>query len=142
MLRFTFSSELTIMEIKIVNVYKPSGTKMNILLLMADQFRFDAMRCAGNRCIYTPNLDELAASGQRFTHAFTSSPVCVAARMSMITGQRIRQTHFVGNGCSSSAEPVLPTLMHSLHDAGYQTQAVGKMHFRGKHYGFHDIKSQ
>ena len=82
---------------------------MNILLLMADQFRFDAIRCAGNTRIHTPNLDELATSGQRFTHAFTPSPVCVAARMSMITGQRIKQTHFAGNGCLSPAEPVLPT---------------------------------
>ena len=139
---FTFSSQLTIMKIKTTDEYKPFGTKMNILLLMADQFRFDAMRCAGNTSIHTPNLDELAASGQRFTHAFTPSPVCVAARMSLITGQRIKQTHFAGNGCLSTAEPVLPTLMNSLHDAGYRTQAVGKMHFRGKHYGFHDIKSQ
>jgi len=115
---------------------------MNILLLMADQFRFDAIRCAGNQQVQTPNLDALAASGQLFTHTFTPSPVCVAARMSMITGQRISRTHFVGNQCLSPATPVLPTLMTTLHDAGYRTQAVGKMHFQGQHYGFHNIKTQ
>ena len=109
---------------------------------MADQFRFDAIRCIGNQRIQTPHLDTLAASGKLFTHAFTPSPVCVAARMSMITGQRIRRTHFVDNQCLSPATPVLPTLMTSLHDAGYLTLAVGKMHFQGKHYGFHDINTQ
>ena len=100
------------------------------------------MCCAGNTCIHTPNLDELAASGQRFTHAFTPSPVCVAARMSLITGQRMRQTPFVGNGCLSPAEPVLPTLCTPYTTQAYRTQAVGKMHFRGNRYGFHGIKSQ
>ena len=100
------------------------------------------MCCAGNTCIHTPNLDELAASGQRFTHAFTPSPVCVAARMSLITGQRMRQIHFVGNGCLSPAEPVLPTLCTPYTTQAYRTQAVGKMHFRCKRYGFHGIKSQ
>ena len=115
---------------------------MNILLLMADQFRFDAIRCIGNQRIQTPHLDTLAASGKLFTHAFTPSPVCVAARMSMISEQRISRTHFVDNQCFPPATLLLPTLMTSLRGAGYRTQAVGKMYFQGKHYGFHYIKTQ
>ena len=55
------------MQIKTTDGWKLFGTKMNILLILADQFRFDAIRCAGNTRIRTPNLDELAVSGQRFT---------------------------------------------------------------------------
>ena len=62
----------------------------NILILFTDQQRFDAMSCAGNPEIQTPNMDRLAASGVRFTQACTSTPVCVAARMSMVTGHRAR----------------------------------------------------
>ena len=52
----------------------------NILVLMTDQQRADAMGCAGNTTIRTPNLDSLANSGVRFTKAVTPTPVCVAAR--------------------------------------------------------------
>ena len=116
--------------------------KYNILLLFADQFRFDAMGCAGNQKIHTPNLDALAASGERFSQAFTPNPVCVPARMSFITGHYGSRTHFVDNEKLPGPEPVLPTIMTCLHDAGYHTHGVGKMHFRGKSYGFHKLETQ
>lgn len=118
------------------------GNKYNILLLFSDQFRFDAMGCAGNRKIQTPNLDALAESGCRFTNAFTPTPVCVPARLSFITGHRNSRTRFARNEGLPGPEPALPTLMTCLHDANYRTHAVGKMHFRGKYYGFHGIESQ
>ena len=52
----------------------------NVLFLMADQFRFDAIAAHGNREIYTPNLDRLAARGVTFTNAYSPCPVCVPAR--------------------------------------------------------------
>ncbi|MCC2685864.1 MAG: sulfatase, partial [Paenibacillaceae bacterium] len=116
-------------------------TKYNVLLLMTDQQRFDAMRCAGNEEILTPNLDALAESGIRFRCAMTPSPLCVPARMSLITGQRGSVTRFVDNKVPKHA-PELPTLMTLLHEAGYRNHAVGKMHFFGRHYGFHRIESQ
>lgn len=118
------------------------GEKYNILLLFSDQFRFDAMGCAGNSRIRTPNLDALAESGCRFTNAFTPTPVCVPARLSFITGHRGSRTGFLRNGRLPEPEPALPTLMTCLHEADYRTHAVGKVHFRGKYYGFHSIESQ
>jgi len=116
--------------------------KYNILLLFADQFRFDAMRCAGNSRIHTPNLDALADSGLRFSNAFTPTPLCVPARLSFITGHRASKVRFLRNGRLPGPEPVFPTIMTCLHDANYRTHAVGKMHFRYKHYGFHKIETQ
>lgn len=111
----------------------------NILLLLTDQQRFDTLCCAGNERITTPHLDALAASGVRFSHAFTPTPVCVAARMSLITGHRAGRTHWVDNGKVPGPAPELPTLMTLLHAAGYRTHAAGKLHFGGRHYGLQSI---
>ena len=111
----------------------------NVLVLMTDQQRWDALRCAGNLKIQTPNLDALVASGVRFTNACTPTPVCVAARMSFITGHRASRTHWVGNNALPGPLPELPTIMTLLLREGYWTQGVGKMHFRGRHYGFRNL---
>ncbi|MFO7899727.1 MAG: sulfatase-like hydrolase/transferase [Planctomycetota bacterium] len=107
----------------------------NILFLMTDQQRWDALGCAGNPIVHTPNLDALAGSGVRFREACTSTPVCVAARMSFITGHRIARHHWTTNSALPGPVPELPTLMTLLLRAGYWTHGVGKMHFRGRHYG-------
>ena len=107
----------------------------NILLLMTDQQRFDALGCSGNDRIRTPNLDALAASGVRFSNACCPTPICVASRMSFITGHRAARHHWVTNGALPGPVPELPTLMTLVHRAGYRTHAVGKMHFCGRHYG-------
>ncbi len=116
-------------------------SRPNVLVLMTDQQRFDAMSCAGNHEIRTPHLDALAASGVRFTQAVTPTPVCVAARMSFITGHRISRTHWVDNQKLPGPPPELPTIMSTLLQAGYWTQGIGKMHFRGRHYGLRDLKT-
>ncbi len=109
----------------------------NILLLFVDQMRFDAMGCAGNTVVQTPSLDRLAREGALFTHGVTPTPVCIAARQSLLTG------HFSGvHGRYANnvvtPEPQLPTAAQLLGSAGYVTHAIGKMHFRPprRHYGF------
>jgi len=109
----------------------------NILILFTDQHRHDALSCAGNGKIRTPNLDALATSGVRFTSACTPTPICVAARMSLITGHRMGRTRVPANHHLPGPRPELPTLMTLLSQEGYCTHAVGKMHFRGRHYGLH-----
>ncbi len=111
----------------------------NILVLMTDQQRADAMACAGNTKIRTPNLDALASSSVHFTQAVTPTPVCVAARMSFITGHRMSRHHWTDNSALSGPLPELPTIMTLLLRAGYWTQGIGKMHFRGRHYGFQNL---
>ena len=111
----------------------------NILVLMTDQQRADAMGCAGNTTIRTPNLDALASSGIRFAQAVTPTPVCVAARMSFITGHRMSRHHWTDNSALPGPLPELPTIMTLLLRAGYWTQGIGKMHFHGRHYGFRNL---
>ena len=117
----------------------------NVLLLMADQLRFDALGVAGHPVVQTPHLDRLAADGVRFTQAVTPTPICMAARYSLLTGRRAGQTRVTANGTLSRSpqdptplpEPVWPTLMTCLGEAGYRTHGVGKFHFHRRPYGFH-----
>ena len=63
-----------------------STDRPNVLLIMTDQHRHDLMSCAGDSVVPTPNIDRIARSGVRFTNAYSTYPVCVAARMAMLTG--------------------------------------------------------
>ena len=59
----------------------------NILIIMTDQHRADAMGCAVHPMVKTANMDRLAAEGCRFERACTVSPVCMPARASFINGR-------------------------------------------------------
>lgn len=115
--------------------------RTNILLLSADQMRYDAMGCAGNQTIQTPSLDRLAREGSHYTHAVTPVPVCVAARHSLLTGQRCAAHGRFANN-TPDHDPNLPTLPRLLASVGYQTRAIGKMHFSParRDYGFQRLE--
>ena len=55
------------------------------------------MRCAGNPILYTPNMDNLANQGVRFTNAFATAPICAASRASLLTGLYERRHQFTFN---------------------------------------------
>ncbi|MDR6938594.1 arylsulfatase [Arcanobacterium hippocoleae] len=116
---------------------------LNLILLCVDQMRADAMSCAGNPIIDTPYLDALAKNGTRFTHAYSATPTCVPARVALFTGQsqerhgRVGYTEGIPFG---EAYPI--TLPGELRKAGYQTQAIGKMHVYPERdrVGFDDVR--
>lgn len=116
--------------------------KPNVLLLFADQLRFDTLGCAGNPIIQTPHLDALAREGVCFENALTPTPICVAARLSLITGRRGSSTRYLNNDKLPGAVPEWSTIMTLLHGAGYETHGVGKMHFNRRHYGFQNVETQ
>lgn len=62
---------------------------INLLFIFADQMRGQAMGCAGNPAVSTPNLDRLAAQGVRATNAISSYPVCGPYRASLLTGNHV-----------------------------------------------------
>ncbi len=89
----------------------------NVIVIMADQYRRDALGCYGSRIVRTPNIDRLAARGTRFLNAYTPSPICVSARASIATGRYVHQTR-----CWSSAQPYDGSIRgwaHALRDAGH-----------------------
>jgi arylsulfatase A-like enzyme len=60
--------------------------KPSILFLLTDDQRYDALSCAGNPIIQTPNMDWLAQNGMRFENAFVTTPICAASCASIFTG--------------------------------------------------------
>jgi len=100
----------------------------NVLLLYTDQQRFDALGCAGNPHIHTPNLDALAAEGVRLANAFCNCPVCMPSRQSMLSGQYPSAMGCTCNGIEMP-EDVL-TVHRILKPYGYRTANLGKLHFR------------
>ncbi len=104
-----------------------AGPRRNVLLITADEMRHDCLGVAGHPAVRTPHLDALAARGVRFTNAYTPFPVCVPARMSLLSGQYAHAHGAVRN--QTMLAPGQPTLPGLLRAAGYRTGAFGKMHF-------------
>ena len=98
----------------------------NILLLMTDQQRWDAMGCSGD-WVRTPNLDRIASEGVQFTNCVTTSPVCIPTRLSLATGLYPHNTG-VWNNMGHTMLAETPTWMQSVRDAGYRTSLFGKTH--------------
>ena len=60
---------------------------LNILVLYADDWRFETLGAAGHKIVQTPNLDRLAAEGVRFTHNCVTTAICGVSRATLFTGQ-------------------------------------------------------
>ena len=110
----------------------PTGStrRPNLLFIHTDQHRFDALGCAGNSYVSTPNLDRLAREGVRFSHAVTPCPVCVPARTSFITGLSIHTTGYTDN--TKMEDTTLNVGAGSfdqlLTRAGYHAEYHGRWH--------------
>jgi len=102
----------------------------NILYIMTDQQHWNMMSCMGNRWLKTPNMDSLAAAGVRFDLAYSSNPVCMPARTSMMTGRFPSHFEMRTNGAANVPESALPQAMgHVFRRAGYRTVLGGKTHW-------------
>jgi arylsulfatase A-like enzyme len=98
----------------------------NIVFLLADDMRWDAMGCAGNRIIKTPNLDLLASRGVRFSNAFVTTSICAASRASILTGLYERTHRYDFGTRPVTAEHVAISYPTLLRKSGYRTGFVGK----------------
>lgn len=102
----------------------PKPTRPNILFLLADDLRWDALSCAGNPLLKTPNLDRLAAQGTRFNHAFLTTAICCVSRASLLTGQYARR-HGV-NDFRTPLRSLDETYPVRLRAKDYYTGFIGK----------------
>ncbi|MEM8970059.1 MAG: sulfatase-like hydrolase/transferase, partial [Bacteroidota bacterium] len=69
------------MHLKAQEINRP-----NIIVILTDDQRWDALGYAGNDIIHTPNLDALAEKSLYFKNAFVTTPICAASRASIVTG--------------------------------------------------------
>ncbi len=104
----------------------------NILFILADQLRPDFLGYHGFRAIQTPNIDRLASESLSYDQAISACPICVPARAALLTGLSSLKTGVIGNDYwlrPDRTEMGISTWPALLGEAGYQTAAVGKMHF-------------
>ena len=107
---------------------KDMKQKPNVILLMVDQMRADALSFNDpNHFAITPTLDMMASLGYNFEQAYSPVPSCVPARAALLTGMDQSSTGRVGY------EDEVPwnytnTLPQTFRDWGYQTECIGKMH--------------
>lgn len=102
------------------------GDNMNVVVIMADQLRWDCLGLSGNPDVRTPNLDALADDGTWFDNAFCPAPVCAPSRYSLLTGLYPHQHLGISN--RSTLAQGFETFPKVLRGLGYHTTAVGKMH--------------
>jgi choline-sulfatase len=101
-------------------------SRPNILFIMTDQCRADALGCSGGWA-RTPALDSIADEGVRFANAVTTSPVCIPARVSLALGQYPHSTHLWHN-LRYTMPAAAPNWMRALRELGYRTSLFGKTH--------------
>jgi arylsulfatase len=109
----------------------------NILFIMADQFRHDALGDVGGYA-KTPQLDAIAGEGVRFTQCFTTSPHCVPARASLALGQYPHQLGIWQNRSDFVLPTDTPNWMQAVRNAGYRTSLFGKTHLHPHHGDLRD----
>ena len=104
----------------------PSGTGTNVILIISDDHRYDAIGALGNSVIATPHLDRIVTSGFRFNHTYNmganTGAVCAPSRSMFMTGRNVST---IWGGSSIAGVPSLPS---TLRAAGYTTFATGKWH--------------
>lgn len=119
-------------------LYAQQGTS-NLVFIMADQYRGDALSCIGKTPVKTPALDELASEGVLFTNAISSYPVSSPARGMLMTGMYPHKNKVTGNCNSATASYGVELPQNArcwsdvLKDKGYQTGYIGKWHLDSPH---------
>ena len=111
--------------------------KPNLLFIMTDQQRYDALSIAGNTVLETPNLDRLAKQGAYFKNAYTPCAVCAPARASILTGHTVENTGARTNNQAYDADEeglmTMPTFDEILTEEGYHCEYYGKWHSVSSH---------
>ncbi len=111
-----------------------TDSRPNIIYILADDLGYSELGCYGNTFNETPNLDELARVGVRFTNAYASAPVCSPYRAALMTGQypaRIGITDYLRPDAGQFLDTAYVTLPEALKANGYRTGIVGKWHLSG-----------
>jgi arylsulfatase A-like enzyme len=106
----------------------PAGSiarKPSIIFILADDLGYGELGCYGQTRIKTPNLDQLAADGIRFTNFYAGSTVCAPSRCTLMTGLHTGHAFIRGNS-TLALRPQDLTVAEFLKLAGYHTGLIGK----------------
>jgi len=137
--------------------FSTAAGQPNVVLILADDLGYNALGCYGSPFVETPNIDRLAAGGQRWTRAYAGAPTCAPSRAVLISGQysprsgvyRVVDRHTDDENKIKYLVPKLinhlaadsVTLGEAFQTAGYHTGHFGKWHLGSgenhpSHHGF------
>jgi len=115
-----------------IGLSQTGGEKPNFIIIFADDLGYADLGCFGSTSIDTPNLDQMASEGIRFTDFFVASSICGPSRASLLTGrypQRCGYSVHDGNLYpDKGVDPSEITIAESLKPQGYATACIGKWH--------------
>ncbi|WP_182865193.1 sulfatase family protein [Rhodopirellula sp. JC639] len=109
-----------------VAVAKPSSP--NIILIFVDDMGYGDLACYGNPTNKTPNIDRMAAAGQRWTSFYSSGSTCVPSRKGLMSGRHPVFIPRQANGLKDDRGALMPAM---LKRQGYATAILGKWHLAG-----------
>jgi arylsulfatase A len=135
----------------------------NIILILADDLGYGSLGCYGNKEVKTPNIDQLAASGVRFTDFHSNGAMCSPTRAALMTGRYPQRCAWIPD---EELSPVFRqqrkdnpaqrwawgvstdevTIPDVLKQAGYRSTLIGKWHlgydvrFHPMNHGFDEFR--
>jgi N-acetylglucosamine-6-sulfatase len=125
-----FAAFILIILMLPLNTWSQPADSPNIIFILVDDHRWDALSILGHPVVQTPNLDRLCREGVRFENAFVTTSLCSPSRASFLTGQYAR-THGVKNNLTPWNNNN-HTFFEQIKAAGYDTAFIGKWHMPGK----------
>ncbi len=109
-----------------------TAERPNLIVLLTDDQRHDALGAAGNAIIQTPHMDTLARAGVYFPNAYVTTSICAVSRASILSGQYARRHGIDDFATGFSTEAFAHTYPALLREAGYYTGFIGKYGLGGE----------
>ncbi len=109
----------------------PAAERPNVILIFIDDMGYGDVGFNGATGPKTPNLDQMAAEGMKFTDFYVGCAVCSGSRTALLTGchyQRLSMAAVLFPNSNAGLHPDETTVAEMLRDAGYKTKCVGKWH--------------
>ena len=109
-----------------------ANDKVNVVLIFSDDQGYGDLGCFGSEKIKTPNIDQMAKEGRKFTNFMVASPVCTPSRAALLTGCYPKRVglhqHVLFPSSTKGLHPDEYTLADHFKSQGYATACYGKWH--------------